>query len=110
MAYIGVRHKIKLEPETIQMIESEMARIPEKYQYKFNSVHEGLCVLQEEFEELKAEVFFGEKAVRKSLTPTTDPKLKGMDEFVVEEVHRERMRDEAIQVAAMAIRFIQELT
>jgi len=54
---------------------------------KFNSPHEGLAVLQEEFEELKAEVFKNHKS--RSV---------------------EAMRKEAIQVAAMALRFILDCT
>ncbi len=52
----------------------------------FNSAHEGLAVLQEEFEELKAEVF----------------KNHSKQNIVA-------MRNEAIQVGAMALRFIHDV-
>ncbi len=53
----------------------------------FRSAHEGLAVVQEEFEELKAEVFASK-----------------------EEFNRDKMRDEAFHLAAMAIRFITDIT
>ncbi len=83
-------------------IDNELKSIPEKYQADFNSIHEGLGVLWEEFEELKDEVFFGEKRAKQQHGITPDVAAK--------HVHKERMRKEAIQVAAMAVRFIQELT
>ena len=48
----------------------------------FNSAHEGLAVLREEYLELEKEVFWG--------TP-------------------QRQREEAIQVAAMALRFVNDI-
>jgi len=53
----------------------------------FNSAHEGLAVIQEEFEELKSEVFKKSKYRNDS-----------------------EMRREAIQIAAMAVRFIIDVT
>ena len=64
------------------LIESEYRRARDKFP-SFNSAHEGLAVLWEEFEELKAEVF-----VKNSSTV--------------------KMRNEAIQVGAMALAFIVE--
>ncbi len=53
---------------------------------KFNSAHEGYAVILEEVRELEAEVFENRKF--RSL---------------------KRMRAEAIQIAAMAIRFIEDI-
>jgi len=62
--------------------ESASGRFP-----PFNSAHEGLAVIQEEFEELKAEVFLNHKY--RSISA---------------------MRSEAVQVASMAIRFLVDVT
>jgi NTP pyrophosphatase (non-canonical NTP hydrolase) len=70
--------------ETIEAIDRELASIPPKYQKHFNSTHEGFAVLKEEVDELWDAVKANES--------------------------KQRLREEAIQVAAMAIRFIQELT
>lgn len=81
----------QLNESTIKMISEELKSIPEKFHKNFNSNHEGFAVLLEEVEELKKEMFWGEK----NHTPI---------------ILKERIRDEAIQVAAMAVRIIQELT
>ena len=52
----------------------------------FHSAHEGFAIIQEEFEELKTEVFVNQK--RRS-TP--------------------KMRKEALQLATMALRFIVDI-
>ena len=52
----------------------------------FRSAHEGLAIIWEEFDELKAEIF-----LRHSKRDMT------------------KMRKEAIQVAAMAVRFIHDI-
>lgn len=83
---------ITLKPSTAEAIRIEMESIPEKYQKPFNSVHEGLAVLREEYVELENEIFFGEKKAG------------------VRDIWKERIRTEAIQVAAMAARIVQELT
>lgn len=95
---------ITLNPQTAQLIKDEMESIPEKFQKRFNSLHEGLSVLREEYVELEQEIFFGEKKAEKhpyanDLSPL-DPKI----------IWKEKVKREAIQVAAMACRIIQELT
>jgi hypothetical protein len=85
------KFKIKLEAETVDLIQKEIDSIPEKFQTKLNSNHEGFGVLYEEVLELQQELFWGEKNLK-------------------EKEHKERIREEAVQVAAMAIRIIQELT
>jgi hypothetical protein len=85
------KFKIMLEAETVDLIQKEIDSIPEKFQTKLNSNHEGFGVLYEEVLELQQELFWGEKNLK-------------------EKEHKERIREEAVQVAAMAIRIIQELT
>lgn len=73
---------------------SEVLRAKEIHGEKvFASVHEGFAVLLEEVDELWDEV---KKNPRK---------IEGGKER-----HKELMRKEAIQVAAMALRFVSELT
>lgn len=93
--------------KTAEEIKKELESIPEKYQENFNSTHEGLAVIMEEFEELKDEVFFGYKRAAKEVSEDLSPDyIKSYADMT----HKDRMRKEAIQVAAMCVRFIQELT
>lgn len=66
-------------------IRQEYSRATSKFS-PFHSGHEGLAVIMEEFDELKAEVY------------------KKPDK-----ISKELLRKEAIQVAAMAIRFITDI-
>lgn len=66
-------------------VEEELASAIEKFG-KFNSAHEGYAVILEELDELWEEI-----------------KAKPNDERM------DRMRAEAIQVAAMAIRFVMDV-
>jgi len=87
-----------LSEQVANEIKEELERLPKKYANStFNSHHEGLAAIQEEFEELKDEVF------------THDLNQAYHIEYT-DSTHRRRMRTEAIQVAAMCVRFIQELT
>lgn len=74
----------RIELNVIEEIDAELDRAKSKHTRNFSSTHEGYAVLAEEVDELWDEV-----------------KKNG---------NQERLREEAIQVAAMAIRFIQELT
>ncbi len=92
-----------LKNETIDLIRQEMASIPEEYHKPFNSNHEGYAVLLEEVDELWDSIKNGEKRIKKQLRFN-----ENLSETVIH-YHRIEMRNEAIQVAAMAIRIIQEL-
>lgn len=100
---------ITLHRETGSLIQKEMESIPEKYQKPFNSAHEGLGVLREEYIELENEIFFGEKLARKDALLHDHNNDDELDS-IAKQLHRERIKKEAIQVAAMAARIIQELT
>lgn len=107
--------RIKLNHDTVELIRKEMESIPEKYQKPFNSMHEGLGVLREEYVELEQEIFFGEKKAKKDFAQPTfpiDKQLEHEKQFTTaaKDLWKERARMEAVQVAAMAIRIIQELT
>jgi hypothetical protein len=93
-----------LRPETVEMIAREMESIPDKYQVKFNSVHEGLAVLREEYVELENEIFFGEKKAK------NHPYANDSTPLDYRIIWKEKIKREAVQVAAMAARIIQELT
>jgi hypothetical protein len=95
---------ITLKPETANQIRLEMESITEKYQKPFNSVHEGLAVLREEYVELENEIFFGEKKAKEH------PYTNEPGAITAKEIWKAKIRREAIQVAAMAARIIQELT
>lgn len=95
---------ITLKNETAEAIRIEMESIPEKYQKPFNSVHEGLAVLREEYVELENEIFFGEKAAK------NHPYANDENPLDPKVIWKMKIKREAIQVAAMASRIIQELT
>jgi len=89
----------KINQTTIDLIQEELASIPEKYaSTDFNSTHEGLAVIEEEFLELRDEVFWGEKRCKAEFGGAND----------WEAAHRIKMRDEAIQTICMLVRFVQE--
>jgi hypothetical protein len=95
-----------LDQNTITLIQNELESIPEKYQKNFNSTHEGYAVILEEVRELETEVFFGEKPLREQITES-DQETKSA---AVKRAHQQRMKEECVQIAAMCVRFIQELT
>lgn len=108
-----------LEQKTVDMIRKELASIPEKYQKNFNSTHEGYAVLLEEVRELENVVFFGEKSLskdgieNKTITMVREefPEINAGNIWEhKDKAHKMRLREEATQIAAMAVRIIQELT
>lgn len=106
----------KLEQNTIELIQKELESLPEQYaNSKFNSIHEGYAVILEEVRELELEVFFGAKKAKADfLKPEypIDKQLEHEKQFTngADVLHRRRMREECVQIAAMCARFIQELT
>lgn len=99
---------ITLNKETANLIAAEMEMIPEKYQKPFNSLHEGLGVLREEYLELEQEIFFSEKEYR---VIAANQGFKGAElDYVAKQNYLMAVKKEAVQVAAMAARIIQELT
>lgn len=112
---LQAKQMITLTKQVADEIRREMESIPEKYQKPFNSGHEGYAVLLEEVEELKDEIFFGEKKHKKIVqwSMNVDPTKVGKPSVSDEDAamaHRAAIRNEAIQVAAMACRIVQELT
>lgn len=81
---------INLSIGAASLIDEELISIPGEFSKPFNSAHEGFAVLYEEVLELRQVVFWGRKGVTN-------------DEY------RRRLHAEAVQVAAMAVRIIQEL-
>lgn len=66
------------------LVSAELVSARQAHPEKFHSAHEGLAILQEEFEELKAEVFI---------------KIRS----------RDKICEELVQLAAMCQRFYEDL-
>lgn len=94
----NIKYLNRLRP-CLEEVENEVLTAKEKYPSDFNSTHEGLAVLEEEFLELRDEIFWGEKRHKKE-----------MSENGASITHKSQMRNEARQIAAMALRIMAELT
>ncbi len=76
----------------------------------FRSTHEGLAIIEEEFLELREEIFWGKKkATVGGVVARYNEETKILEAINYDEIHRTRIKKEAIQLAAMAIRLIAEL-
>jgi hypothetical protein len=95
------------QTQAIKEIQAEVTRAKRLHPGEFHNAHEGYAVLLEEVRELEREVFFGKKIAKaeydNDLNPEYIEKMATLD-------HRARMREEAIQIGAMAVRFAAELT
>jgi|SRR6476660_1847125 len=95
------------QTQAIKEIQAEVERAKKLHPGEFHNAHEGYAVLLEEVRELESAVFFGKKVARKEydsdLNPEYIEKMATID-------HRAKMREEAIQIGAMAVRFAAELT
>lgn len=102
---------ITLKQDTVELIRAELASIPEQH-HNFRNVHEGLGVLREEYLELEQEMFFGEKKAYNDALQNPFYQNQGIITLKksAEANWKDNIRKEAVQVAAMAIRIIQELT
>lgn len=98
---------LELNAQTARLIDKELQSVPERYQKPFNSMHEALGIIREEYKELEDEIFFGEKRVRHEfdfLMPSGEEQ-----QAKINNLWRDRVKKEAVQVAAMCARLIQEL-
>lgn len=76
----------KLYSRALRDVSKELDRAVRKFD-RFNSAHEGIAVIEEEFIELREEVFKRAKKRKNG-----------------------KMRAEAVQLAAMALRFLTDVT
>ncbi len=79
----------------LTLVVEEAQRAQQKFP-PFASKHEGLAIIEEEFLELREEVFWGERRFPRS---DLDYDVK----------HRAAMKEEAVQLAAMALRFLVDV-
>lgn len=105
---------LTLNTETATLIKNELECIPERYHKPFNSTHEGYAVILEEVRELENEIFFGEKPLREQIGYINATRGIIRDQSHIDQevkrAHQERIKKEAVQIAAMCCRLIQELT
>lgn len=102
---------ITLQASTVEAIRIEMESIPEKYQKPFNSVHEGLAVLREEYVELENEIFFGEKRAKEhSYTNEPGVRDRGFHQtegFLYRETRLIPIPEEMLYFKTLGIPYIQ---
>lgn len=107
--------------KAILEIYAELRKAKEKFPVIFNSKHEAIAVIREEFMELEQEIFWGEKEAFKNIednynemhspdNPFTDYSKGERLEKESKNLHNSNVREEAIQTTAMCLRLIVELT
>lgn len=93
----------RTQDRALEEIAEEVIRAKELHPGEFHNAHEGYAVLLEEVRELENAVFFGKKPLKEKWANHSER------DKVVEQFYKELMREEAIQIAAMALRFASEL-
>lgn len=89
----------------VAAVEQEIERAKSLHPGDFHNAHEGYAVLLEEVDELWENV----KLNPKKIDATGEWVVGGDYKLAQRQIHCRRMREEAIQVAAMAIRFAAEV-
>lgn len=110
---MGLKEEIIKRTSVLDEIFIEVERAKSLHPGEFNSTHEGYAVLLEEVRELENEIFFGKKKTEiEFLSSVTEANALDLN-FIKNEtnkIHKQKIREEAIQVAAMCVRIITELT
>ena len=89
------------------LIENELDFARDEHGETFASLHEGAAVLYEELEEAKDEILEARSFYCRLWEAVKEDDSKAAREFVEEIAsHAERLACEAIQVAAMALKFV----
>jgi hypothetical protein len=98
---------IVFKKSTFNLISYELLKTPEQLQKPLGNLHEGFEALLGKAEELQKEILLGRELVEKEIGISVPIEMR---EEAAGIIHKSKIRDEAVQVAAMAVRIIQELT
>ena len=98
-----------IQLNTLELITKELANLPKEYASKnFASEAEAIAVIREEYLELEKEVFWGKKKIEKELFEESFKDSFSYNKDLPQKIWKDKMRAEAVQLAAMTLRFIQE--
>lgn len=91
--------------EGLIQLKTELQKAFEKFP-SFASPHEGIAIIEEEFLELRNEVFWGYKIAKAESYEAAMNKLS----ITPEQIWHRKMEKEAVQLAAMALRLVIDIT